>query len=133
LRADTKAPQVPSHDDTKAYTDLASHHKGAKAMEERLLNMNKNGKGEIKDLLLAEKELGVWRTKIEELQGEINYYANQVSLSTITITLTEREINVAATVTKHERVIAGVQVEDVVEAKDKLQEAVADAKGRLTR
>jgi len=32
-------------------------------MEERLLKIIKEGKGEIKDLLLAEKELGEWRER----------------------------------------------------------------------
>ena len=36
--------------------------------------------GRIKDLLQAEKELGIWRTKIEEIEGELRYYANLVSL-----------------------------------------------------
>ena len=49
----------------------------------------------IKQLLEAEKELGVWRTKIEEFEGEIRYYSNLVSLSTLTITLAEKEIRAA--------------------------------------
>ncbi len=85
-------------------------------MEERLLQIIKEGKGEIKDLLEAEKELGVWRTKIEEIEGEIRYYANLASLSTLTITLAEKEIRAAAGVTESERVQAGVEVEDVDKA-----------------
>jgi hypothetical protein len=57
-------------------------------MEDRLLGIIKSGKGEIKDLLQAEKELGVWRTKIEEFEGELRYYANLAALSTLTLTLT---------------------------------------------
>ena len=45
-------------------------------MEQRLLQIIKEGKGEIKQLLEAEKELGVWRTKIEEFEGEIRYYSH---------------------------------------------------------
>ena len=40
-------------------------------MEERLIQIIKEGKGEIKQLLEAERELGVWRTKIEETEGEL--------------------------------------------------------------
>ena len=61
-------------------------------METRLLQIIKDGKGEIKQLLEAEKELGLWRTKIEELEGEIRYYSNLASLSTLTVTLTEKEM-----------------------------------------
>jgi hypothetical protein len=133
LGAELRGQRITSTDVTKNYTDLQSHLRGARAMEERLLNMIKTGKGEIKDLLQAEKELGVWRTKIEEVEGELRYYANQVSLSTLTINLTEKDINVAASVSEHERVEAGIEVENVAQAKDDLAAAVKDAKGRLTR
>src|SRR5208337_3369713 len=56
--------RVGSQDITKQYNDLESRLRAARTMEERLLQIIKTGKGEIKDLLQAEKELGVWRTKI---------------------------------------------------------------------
>ena len=65
-------------------------------MEDRLIEIIKTGKGEIKDLVAAERELGIWRTKIEEMEGEIRYYTNQVSLSTLTINLVEKEIQAAS-------------------------------------
>jgi len=46
-------------------------------MEERLLAIIKDGKGQIKEPARAEKELGVWRTQIEGLEGELRYYGNQ--------------------------------------------------------
>ena len=82
-------------------------------MEQRLLQIIKDGKGEIKQLLEAEKELGVWRTKIEEFEGEIRYYGNQVSLSKLTITLAEKEIALRPTWWRASRVSAGLEVEDV--------------------
>ena len=91
-----KGQRIGSQDITKQYTDLESRLKAARTMEQRLLQIIKEGKGEIKQLLEAEKELGVWRTKIEEFEGEIRYYANQVALSTLTITLAEKEIRAAA-------------------------------------
>lgn len=128
-----KGQRIGSRDITKEFTDLSSRLKAARTMEERLLNIIKNGKGEIKDLLLAEKELGVWRTKIEELTGELNYYSNMVSLSTLTITLAEKEIRVAASVTESEVVRASVEVEDVEKAMREVLKSVEDAKGRVTR
>ena len=55
---------------------------------------------QIKDLLNAEKELGIWRTKIEELEGEIRYYGNQVALSTLNISLYEKEIRAPSVITE---------------------------------
>ena len=74
-----KSQRIGSQDVTKQYTDMESRLRAARTMEERLINIIKTGKGEIKDLLAAERELGVWRTKIEEMEGEIRYYNNQVA------------------------------------------------------
>jgi hypothetical protein len=128
-----KGQRIGSQDITKQYTDLESRLKAARTMEQRLLEIIKNGKGEIKQLLEAEKELGVWRTKIEEFEGELRYYANQVALSSLTITLAEKEIRAAAGLTENERVQAGIEVEDVEKTYQQAQAAVAEAKGRVTK
>ncbi len=135
LRAlgDLKSQRLGSEDITKQYTDLESRLRAARTMEERLLRIIKEGKGEIKDLLLAEKELGEWRTKIEVAEGEKRYYDNLVSLSTLTITLFEKEIRAAFGVTETERVDAGVEVEEVEKAYKDLLAAVVEAKGRVTK
>jgi glycine cleavage system regulatory protein len=128
-----KSQRIGSQDITKQYTDLESRLRAARAMEERLLQIIKTGKGEIKDLLQAEKELGVWRTRIEEIEGELRYYANQVALSTLTITLTEKEIRAPFAIKETERIQMGIEVEDVDKAQRQALAAVAAAKGRITR
>jgi Domain of unknown function (DUF4349)/Putative zinc-finger len=128
-----KGLRISSQDVTKQYTDTESRLKAARTMETRLLQIIKEGKGEIKQLLEAEKELGVWRTKIEEFEGELRYYANLAALSTLTISLTEKEIRAAAALTENERVQAGVEVEDVDKAYQAVLTAVAEAKGRMTK
>ena len=72
-------------------------------------------------------------TKIEEFEGELRYYANLASLSTLTITSTEKEIRAAAGLTENERVQAGVEVEDVDKAYQQVLAAVVEAKGRSRR
>jgi hypothetical protein len=128
-----KGQRIGSQDITKQYTDLESRLKAARTMEGRLLKIIQEAKGQIKDLLQAEKELGVWRSLVEVLEGELRYYAHQVALSTLTIVLTEKDIRTAAGVIERERVQAGVEVEDVEAAMHELLKAVADAKGRVTR
>jgi hypothetical protein len=128
-----KTLRIGSQDITKQYTDLESRLKAARTMEERLLQIIKSGKGEIKDLLQAEKELGVWRTKIEEIEGELRYYGNLVALSTLTITLYERELRAPYGVIEIERVQMGVEVEDVDKSLQQALAAVAEAKGRVTK
>ncbi len=130
---DLKNQRLGSLDITKQYTDLESELRAARAMEERLLQIIKTGKGEIKDLLAAEKELGVWRTRIEKVEGELRYYANQVALSTLTINLYEKEITAPFGIIEREQVQMGIEVEEVDQALQAAQKAVREAKGRITR
>ena len=132
-QGEIKGVRIGSQDVTKHYTDLESRLKAARTMEERLIQIIKEGKGEIKQLLEAERELGTWRTKIEEFEGEIRYMGNLASLSTLTVTLAEKEIRTAVGVTESERVQAGVEVEDVDKAFQTVLTAVLEAKGRVTK
>src|SRR5207253_181044 len=125
-----KTERIQSQDVTKQYTDIESRLKAARTMEERLLNIIKTGKGEIKDLIAAERELGVWRTKIEEMEGEIRYYNNQVSLSTLTIALEEKSIRSPAALVTSERVNMEIEVEDVEKALKDIVAAVTQDKVR---
>ena len=125
--------KLTSQDVTKQYTDLESWLRGARTMEQRLLQIIKEGKGEIKQLLEAERELGVWRTKIEEFEGELRYYSSLAALSTLTVSLTEKEIRAAVGITENERVQAGVEVDDVDKAYQEALAAVIEAKGRVTK
>jgi len=128
---DLKGQKIGADDVTKDYTDLESELRAAKAMEDRLLDIIKTGKGEVKDLVEAEKELGVWREKVEHVTGEINYYNNLISLSTLNITLNEKDIRQAALATETETVNAGIEAEDVGKARQDLLKAIDDAKGRI--
>ncbi len=128
-----KGQRIGSQDVTKLYTDLESRLRAARTMETRLLEIIKTGKGEIKQLLEAEKELGNWRTKIEESEGEMRYYNNLASLSTLSIVLAEKEIRSAAGITENERVQAGIEVEDVDKAFRDAVAAVLAAKGRIAK
>jgi hypothetical protein len=128
-----KGLRIGSQDITKQYTDLESRLRAARTMEARLLQIIKEGKGEIKQLLEVEKELGVWRTRAEEFEGELRYFGNLAALSTLTVTLAEKEIRSAVATTEIERVQAGIEVEDVDKALQQAQAAVAEAKGRVTK
>jgi hypothetical protein len=128
-----KGQRIGSQDVTKQYTDLESRLRAAKTMEERLLKIIRDGKGEIKDLVAAEKELGVWRTRVEEIEGELRYYGSLIALSTLTVNLTEKDIRTAAAIDERERVHAGIEVEDVDAAYREALKAVTEAEGRITK
>lgn len=128
-----KLQQIGSQDVTKAYTDTESELKAARAVEKRLLAIIENGKGDVKDLVAAEKELGLWRMKIEKMEGEIRYYANQVALSTLTISLTEKEIQNAAALVVSETVKMRIEVDNVTKARQAAEKAVEQFKGRIVK
>jgi len=128
-----KSQRIGSADVTKQYTDIESELRAARAVETRLIEIIKTGKGEIKDLIAAERELGTWRTKIEKMEGEIRYYNNQVALSTITITLAEKEILAAVAMVLRERVLMNVEVEEVEKAQESIAAGVKAAKGRIVK
>jgi len=128
---DLKSQKITAQDITKQYTDLESELRAAQAMQERLLEIIKNGKGPVKDLLEAEKQLGLWREKIEQVEGELRYDNNLVSLSTLSISLIERDIKSAAFSSINEQVTMALETEKVEEAYNATREAIDNAKGRI--
>jgi hypothetical protein len=128
---DLKTQHIAAQDVTKEYTDIESQLKAARAMEQRLLDLIKSGNGQIKDLLAAEKELGSWREKIDALEGQIRYYNNLISLSTLTLQLVERDIRAAWAALESEEVNAGVDTENVEQARSDAVKSIEEAKGRI--
>ncbi|HTW95882.1 MAG TPA: DUF4349 domain-containing protein [Tepidisphaeraceae bacterium] len=134
LRAlgDLTGEKIVSDDITKDYTDLQSELRADQAMEDRILDIIKTGKGQVKDLLAAENEAGVWREKVEQITGEINYYNNLIGLSTLEISLTERDIRQSASATETENVSMGIETNDVVTARGEALKSIDIHHGRVT-
>lgn len=128
---DLRSQRIGSQDVSKQYTDTESELKACRAMEGRLLEIIKTGKGEVKDLVAAEKELGEWRVRIEKLEGEIRYMSNLIAMSTLTISLLEKDIQQAARAVETETVNMGVETEDVEAAFKQVVTSIHEAKGRI--
>ena len=126
-----KSQQITAQDVTKEYTDLEAELVAARAMQTRLLELIKTGKGSIKDLLAAETELGNWRTKTEKIEGQLRYLASQVGLSTLAVTISERDIGQAATAVETETADLGVEADEVERARDAAMRAIDDGHGRV--
>ncbi len=131
--SDLKSQRLGSIDVTKLYYDIDSRLRAARTMEDRLLSIIKTGKGTVKELVEAERELGVWRTKIEEMEGELRYYSNQVSLATLTIILSERELQAPTALVLTSSVNVRLEVDDVSKAHQDALRAAEEVKGRITR
>ncbi len=72
-------------------------------MEQRLIDMLKKKSDDINDLLQVERELGRVREQIEQMQGELKYWDSQVQFATVTIQLTEKDMEVPAAFLLKER------------------------------
>lgn len=91
-----KNQTLGTEDVTKQYFDTDSRLKNARIMEQRLLEILKTSSNKVADLLEVEKELGRVRASIEQMQGELKYMDALVAFATVTITLTEKDMDVPA-------------------------------------
>ena len=98
-----KNQTLGTEDVTKAYFDTDARLKNAHVMEQRLIDMLKTKTGKVSDLLQVEKELGRVREEIEKMQGELKYWDSQVQFATVTISLTEKDMEEPAAFLLKER------------------------------
>jgi glycine cleavage system regulatory protein len=133
LRAlgELKSQRLGSKDISREYTDLESELRAARAMEQRLLEMIKTAQGKVADLLEAEKELGNWRTRIEKMTGQLNYYSNLVSLATLSVTAYEKDIRTPASASQTEEINTGLETDNVEHARTEIIKSIDEAKGRI--
>ena len=128
---DLKSQKITAEDVTKHYTDLESQLRAAQAMYDRLIQIVKEGKGQIKDLVAAEKELGVWEEKIEQIKGEQRYLDNLIGYSTLALVLYEKDIKTPASVSESEQVMMSLETEKVDDDYNKAIDAIKEARGRI--
>lgn len=75
-----------SDDVTRVYTDLQARLKNQKAVETRLVSILAQA-ANVTEILEVEKELGMVRQNIEQLQSQVNYYDSQIDMSSVTISM----------------------------------------------
>jgi hypothetical protein len=80
--------QISSEDVTSAYFDTQAHLKSLTIQEERLIELLKKT-GELKDIIVVEKELTSVRYEIEGLTGNLKKWDNLIDFSTLNIELSE--------------------------------------------
>jgi len=77
---------LQGQDVTAQFVDLQARMKSRKVHEERILAIMRRA-SKLDDLLRLEQELARIRTEIEQMEGQLRYLSDQVSLSTITVHL----------------------------------------------
>ena len=126
-----KNQTLGTEDVTKAYFDTDARLKNAHVMEQRLIDMLKTKTGKVSDLLLVEKELGRVREEIEKMQGELKYWDSQVQFATVTISLTEKDLEEPAAFLLKERAQLFLYTPDVEKIYNETK-SLASAKVQIT-
>ena len=80
--------QISTEDVTSAYFDTQAHLKSLTIQEERLLELLKKT-GELKDIIVLEKELSGVRYEIESLTGNLKKWDNLIDFCTLNIEVVE--------------------------------------------
>ncbi len=85
-----------SADITAEYVDTSARLASARALEKRLLELAATGTGTVSEVLEVERELARIRSEIEQFEGRMRVWNDQVSLSTLTLTLATQRPEIAA-------------------------------------
>lgn len=72
------------------FVDLNARMANSKRLETRLVELLATRTGRLEDVLAVERELARVRQEIERSEGRLRYLGNQVALSTLTVTVSER-------------------------------------------
>ena len=126
-----KNQTLGTEDITKAYFDTDSRLKNARVMEQRLIDMLKKKSDDINDLLQVERELGRVREQIEQMQGELKYWDSQVQFATVTIQLTEKDMEMPAAFLLKERAQLALYAPEVEKVYNEIK-ALASPKTQIT-
>jgi hypothetical protein len=78
------------------FVDLNARMANSKRLEARLVDLLATRTGRLEDVLAVERELARVRQEIERSQGRLRYLGARVSMSTLNVTVSEREPVVGA-------------------------------------
>jgi glycine cleavage system regulatory protein len=120
-----------SEDVTKAYIDLETRLKSKEILAERLRKLLAEAKGNVKELMEVEVQLGATNEAIEQIKGEIKYYDNLVGMSTITLRLFEKDLGQPFEIVETLKSNIAVTARDPNDVYVKAQKEITDAGGRV--
>jgi hypothetical protein len=84
-------------DITDQYVDISARLASAQTLEKRLLELATEKKGNIEQILAVERELARVRTEVEGYEGKLRQWNDQVAMSTLTLALSTKRPEIAAT------------------------------------
>ncbi len=122
---------ITTQDVTKQYVDLELRLKSKTALEERLRKILAEQKGNLKELLEVEVQLGKIVEEIESIKGEIKYYDNLVGLSTIVVRIYEKDLGQPFEYVQTLKANVGLSSADPDGVYARVQKEILDAGGQV--
>jgi hypothetical protein len=122
-----------TEDVTKAYFDTGARLRNARKMEDSLIELLKNTKGKVSELLQVERELARVRGEIEEMQGSLKLWDSLVAYATVTVQLSEKDLDEAAAYLLRERVSLSLATTDVEKAYQQARKIADDSKAQTVQ
>lgn len=83
--------KTDSEDVSEEYFDLEARLKNKRVEEQRLIAHLQRSTARLQDILSVEKELSRVREEVERMEGRIRYLQNRTELTTVTLTVAERQ------------------------------------------
>ena len=99
LAVDVKSETTSGQDVTEEYVDLQAQLRTLQASEDQLLALMEKA-GSVEEILAVQRELTNTRTKIEQIQGRMQYLEQSSATSLITVNLEESNLSVEFTVSQ---------------------------------
>jgi len=96
LAVDVKSETTSGQDVTEEYVDLQAQLRTLQASEDQLLALMEKA-GSVEEILAVQRELTNTRTKIEQIQGRMQYLEQSSATSLITVNLEESNLSVEFT------------------------------------
>jgi hypothetical protein len=122
---------VSTDDVTKDYFDTAARLENSRRMETQLQDLLKHENSKVSDLLAVERELGRVRGEIEQMQGQLKLYDFQVQYATVTMNMSEKDLNQAAAYLLKEQDDFSLFATDVEATFQKARQAADDFKAQI--
>jgi hypothetical protein len=126
-----KNQSISTEDVTKDYYDTQARLENSHRMETQLQDLLKHENSKVSDLLQVERELGRVRGDIEQDQGQLKLYDFQVQYATVTMQVSEKDLNQAAAYLLKEQDEFSLFSTDVEGAFQKARQTADDFKAQI--
>ncbi len=122
---------ITTQDVTKDYFDIQARMVNAQKTEEQLQLLLEKNNGKVSELLTVEREISRVRGDIESMQGQLKLFDFQVAYATVTLQVSEKDLNETAKYLLKETDSLSLKTDDVDSSYQGAHDAVLAVKGQI--